>query len=75
MEFSFSKALVRGTFFIRCYHLDHSRGRSPIRNPETWVVAIVFQDVSALTLSMTPSFVDIKSAFDSVDKNAIWNGL
>ena len=28
-----------------------------------------------LTLSMTPSFVDIKSAFDSVDKNAIWNGL
>ena len=32
---------VRGTFFIRCYPLDHSRGRSPIRNLGTRVVAVV----------------------------------
>ena len=41
---SFPKALfVRGTFFIRCYPLVHSRGRSPIRNLGTRVAAVVPQ--------------------------------
>ena len=43
-SFPSPKALfVRGTFFIRCYPLVHSRGRSPIRNPGTRVAAVVPQ--------------------------------
>jgi len=43
-SFPSSKALfVRGTFFIRCYPLVHSRGRSPIRNLGTQVAAVVPQ--------------------------------
>ena len=43
-SFPSSKALfVRGTFFIRCYPLVHSRGRSPIRNLGTRVAAVVPQ--------------------------------
>ena len=39
-----SKALyVRGTFFIRCYPVVHSRGRSPIRNLGMRVAAVVPQ--------------------------------
>jgi len=43
-SFPSPKALfVRGTFFIRCYRLVHSRGRSPIRNLGTRVAAVVPQ--------------------------------
>ena len=43
-SFPSPKALfVRGTFFIRCYPLVHSRGRSPIRNLGTRVAAAVPQ--------------------------------
>jgi len=43
-SFPSSKALfVRGTFFIRCYPLVHSRGHSPIRNLGTRVAAVVPQ--------------------------------
>jgi len=54
-EFSISLALfVRGTLPIRCYPLVHSRGRSPIRNLETWVVAIVPQPSANLSHQQTP---------------------
>ena len=43
-SFPSPKALfVRGTFFIRCYPLVHSRGRSPISNLGTRVAAVVPQ--------------------------------
>jgi len=43
-SFPSPKALfVCGTFFIRCYPLVHSRGRSPIRNLGTRVAAVVPQ--------------------------------
>jgi len=43
-SFPSPKALfVRGTFFIRCYPLVHSRGRSPIHNLGTRVAAVVPQ--------------------------------
>ena len=43
-SFPSPKALfVRGTFFIRCYPLVHSRGRSPIRNLGMRVAAVVPQ--------------------------------
>ena len=43
-SFPSPKALfVHGTFFIRCYPLVHSRGRSPIRNVGTRVAAVVPQ--------------------------------
>ena len=43
-SFPSPKALfVRGTFFIWCYPLVHSRGRSPIRNLGTRVAAVVPQ--------------------------------
>ena len=46
-SFPSPKALfVRGTFFIRCYPLVHSRGHSPIRNLGTRVAAVVPQLVS-----------------------------
>jgi len=50
-EFSFSLALfVRGTLPIWCYPLVHSRGRSPIRNLGTRVVAVVPQPSVNLSL-------------------------
>ena len=43
-SFPSPKALfVRGTFFIRCYPLVHSRGHSPVRNLGTRVAAVVPQ--------------------------------
>jgi len=48
-EFSFSLAL-----FIRCYPLVHSRGRSPMRNLGTRVVAIVPQPSANLWHQQTP---------------------
>ena len=43
-SFPSPKALfVHSTFFIRCYPLVHSRGRSPIRNLGTRMAAVVPQ--------------------------------
>ena len=55
------KALfVHGTFFIRCYPLVHSRGRSPIRNLGTWVAAVVPQLASGtVPLPLTPPVCEL----------------
>ena len=51
-SFPSPKALfVRGTFFIRCYPLVHSRGRSPIRNLGMRVAAVVPQQLLPLPLT------------------------
>ena len=53
-SFPSSKALfVRGTFFIRCYPLVHSRRRSPIRNLGTRVAALVPQLASGTATDTT----------------------
>ena len=57
-SFPSPKALfVRGTFFIRCYPLVHSRGSSPIRNLGTRVAAVVPQLASG-TASGTATATD-----------------
>jgi len=59
-SFPSPKALfVRGTFFIRCYPLVHSRGRSPIRNLGTRVAAVVPQLASG-TATATATATDIQ---------------
>lgn len=56
-SFPSPKALfVRGTFFIRCYPLVHSRGRSPIRNLGTRVAAVVPQLASGTATDTTIIF-------------------
>jgi len=53
-SFPSPKALfVRGTFFIRCYLLVHSQGRSPIQNLGTRVAAVVPQLASTATATDT----------------------
>ena len=53
-SFPSPKALfVRGTFFIRCYPLIHSRGRSHIRNLGMWVAAAVPQLASGTATDTT----------------------
>jgi len=57
-SFPSPKALfVRGTFFIRCYPLVHSRGHSPIRNLGTRVAAVVPQLASG-TATATATATD-----------------
>ena len=62
-EFSFSLSqfvrgrvllFVRGTLPIQCYPLVHSRGRSPIHNLGTQVVAVVPQPSANLSHQQTP---------------------
>ena len=48
---------VRGTFFIRCYPLVHSRGRSPIRNLGTRVAAVVPQLASGTATATDTTYV------------------
>ena len=53
-SFPSPKALfVRGTFFIRCYPLVHSRGCSPIRNLGTRVAAVMPQLASGTASGTT----------------------
>jgi len=70
LEFSFSLALfVHCTLPIRCYPLVHSRGRSPIHNPGTRVVAVVPQPSANLSHQQTPPIskgMKIVSAFQSL---------
>ena len=63
-SFPSSKALfVRGTFFIRCYPLVHSRGRSPIRNLGTRVAAVVPQ-LSSGTATDTSQKLGLNATHD-----------
>jgi len=67
-SFPSSKALfVRGTFFIQCYPLVHSRGRSPIRNLGTRVAAVVPQLASGTaTATATDTYLLL------LNSQAVW---